>query len=438
MTSQKRTEYVNRLTAGTLWNALSAILAQGGVFLAHIVLANLVGRAAFGHFSVVVATINSVAGVSQLAMASTATKFVAEFRNSNPRAAAGVAILASRVTRWMGVAAGLALVVAAPLLAESVLRTPEIATSFRVAGGVVLFSVWLTAPGGVLAGLEAFRNLAAASAVGAIAYVGLVPLLGSRLGVAGAVGGTMTAAALRWMVLEYFAGRRISTIASAGGPTIGDRERLILTRFALPAALAGSTTLPALWIATAVLMRQSDGAAEVALASAALSIKNLVVFLPGLMGNVATAVMNSARGDNRPDVFRNTFHANLYATSTVIVVIAVLLWLSAERVITLYGPDFNSGAAVLRIMLWVALFEALGAAVYQVILSHGLMWRSFATIALPRDVLFVALTLVLAPAWGAVGFAAAYAMAWGAGFAVTVITAYYLEPDLFRQKRRTP
>jgi O-antigen/teichoic acid export membrane protein len=431
---------VERLTSGTLWNALAAIASQGSVFIAHLLLANLVGRQAFGQFSLVATTVNTLAGTSQLAMASMATKYVAEFRHVDPAGAGRVANLAASITRWTGIAVGIALLLLAGWVSERVFNVPDIRQALTIAALAVTCTVWCATPIGILAGLEDFRKLAIAAAVGGIAYLTLVPLLGVRLGVTGASGAIAAATVLRWAVTRIAAAlsAAASGIPYAGKLDFGPTERRILTRFAVPAALSGSTTLPALWLATAILSRRADGTAEVALANAALAIKNLVVFIPGMIGAVTMAVMNNALGNNHHEIFRSAFRANLAATIMIVALLGAGIALTADWVVLLYGTDFLDGATVLRVMMWVAVFEGIGAAAYQVIQSHGLMWRSFLTIVLPRDCLIVLLAVALVPTYGATGFAAAYAIAWGAGCVVILITTYYLQPDLLRPQRRHP
>ena len=62
---------------------------------------------------------------------------------------------------------------------------------------------------------------------------------------------------------------------------------------ALPAALTNVTTLPTLWLVTAILARQDQGMTKLALFTAANSLRLLVNFVPALVNNVGFSILSS-------------------------------------------------------------------------------------------------------------------------------------------------
>ena len=77
-----------RFVSGITWNVVSAAFIQGSVFLTNVAIANILGREVFGEFGMIQNTMLIVAGIAQMSMGVTATKYIAEFR-SNDKARAG-------------------------------------------------------------------------------------------------------------------------------------------------------------------------------------------------------------------------------------------------------------------------------------------------------------------------------------------------------------
>src|SRR5205085_5098610 len=70
------------------------------------------------------------------------------------------------------------------------------------------------------------------------------------------------------------------------------QETELLFKFALPAALSGYISMPALWFGNALLVRQAGGYEQMALYSAASSFRIIVIILPTVMSNVCLSVLN--------------------------------------------------------------------------------------------------------------------------------------------------
>ena len=72
------------MQAGVGFNLIGAAFNQGSTLVVNIVVANLLGREAFGQYTMVLATLATLATLGQLSMGYTATKHVAEFRSVQP------------------------------------------------------------------------------------------------------------------------------------------------------------------------------------------------------------------------------------------------------------------------------------------------------------------------------------------------------------------
>src|SRR6185437_14118299 len=80
----------SRFGTGLAFNVVGAVFNQGSTFIFNIVAANLLGRQAFGKYAMIQSTLATLAMIAQMSAGFTATKFVAEFRSTNPRRAGAI------------------------------------------------------------------------------------------------------------------------------------------------------------------------------------------------------------------------------------------------------------------------------------------------------------------------------------------------------------
>lgn len=397
-----------RFRVGVTWNVIAAVLTQGSNFLSNVVIANLLGQDAFGSFGVIQSTILTSAGIAQIATGITATKYVAEFRSRAPERAGGLLGLCSAVTLVTGIIATLVIWFSAPWLTVHALKDSSLTGGLRIAAWVVLFAVMNGYQMGALAGLESYRTLAlGASAQGFFQIV--VSGLGAwRWGVKGALFGLLATAAARW-IFFHFALRHESaeqdiTIRYSGLA----KEFPILLRFAIPAALSGMSSAPAVWIGIALLMRQPGGHGQVALFSAALSFKSVALFLPLVLNNVGMSILNNQRGLRDQNRFRKVFWANTGITLGCVLLGALFIAVTGRFLLKAFGHGFTEAYPVLLLLMVAAVIETLAIAIYQIIQAQERMWLSLFGVVLPKDFGLVMSAYLLVPSYHAVGLGTAH------------------------------
>lgn len=404
------------MRAGVLLNLLGAAFNQGSTLVVNLVVANLLGRDAFGRYTMLLATLGTVATLAQLSMGYTATKHLAEFRAIDAPRASRILGLCALVALASALIAGLALAASAGWLARSVLGTPDLAPLLRITAAAVFCTVLTGFLSGALAGLESYSALARAGILSGTLYTALCVGLAHRFGLRGAVAGVTASALVQIGVL----GAMLVRDARRQGLTMGFsgvwRERPILWSFALPASLNGLASLPAVWIASALLARQPGGYDQLALFGAANSFRTMVLFVPQAVNNVGMSLLNNQRRASA-EGYRRVFWMNAALTLASAVAVAGALFLARVPLLGLFGPSFGAGSYALTILLGAAVVEAAAVAAYQIVVSRGRIWASLLCVSLPRDLSLVLLAAALTPALGAAGLATAYAAAWSIALA---------------------
>jgi len=418
-----------RLQTGFLWNVVAAVFNQGSTFLLGLVVANIVGREQFGVYALLQSTIMLFANIAQFAMGLTTTKYVAEFRSSDKVRAARVLAASLSVATGAGVAAAVIVWVAAPVIAGRILGHAEIASLIRIGAAAIAFIVLGGVCTGALAGFENFRYIALCGVVSGIVYIGAGAFAAVQWGLPGVVASVAVSAAIQAAILLVLVLREARRQGVTPGIEAFRRiplEMPLLTGFAFPAALAGFSTLPTLWIVNAVVARQAAGLTEVALFTAANSIRLIVTFVPYLICGVGASVLNNYRGANDVDGYRRAFWANFAVVASTAVFAILVVMTGSSLILRAFGRGFAEGRGALLIIIAATLPEALGLAFFQIVQARERMWSSLFRIVLPRDSAVIVSALLLVPRYGASGACMAYLI----GSTVGLLTILLLVREL--------
>jgi len=399
---------VRRFRTGIAYNLAGAVFNQGSTFAVNIVVANLLGLRVFGEYAMVQSTIATLCLIAQMGTGFTATKYVAEYRSVDPSRTGGILGMLWMVSTSTALLMALALLLLAPWLATHLLKNSNLASALMLASGVLFFSTINGFLIGALAGLEAYAAQAQALAMSGVFYMMACAAGAWLFRLNGSVGGMLISAAFQCWLLS----RRLQSETAAqqirlrlGG--LG-AERGIVFRFAVPSAMSGLTSVPALWLAVMFLVRQPNGYSQMGLYSAAYSLMVLVLFVPNIANNVCTSLINNERGRGNIPQYRRLFWTNAVVTGGMVAAGAVVVASVGPTLLGFFGKNFPQGSLALLILVVAAVPEMLGIAMNQLIHSLGKMWRSFFSVSLPRDLAIPVFAYLLAPAHGATGVALAY------------------------------
>jgi O-antigen/teichoic acid export membrane protein len=412
-----------RFRRGLLYSLVAAMCNSGSILFVNIFIANLLGRERFGEFAIVQNTLLTLSSVASFANGFTMTKHVAEFRSVDKARTGRIMGLSLSLSLAMGSLCTILLFICSPWVATSVLNNASLSKGLMLAATVVFFNVINYYQTGVLAGLECYLAIAKAGIIAGIAYFILCASLAYIWGRNGALAGLPLSAGLQCLTLRFFLRRECTQVGIIPDYRGLREERNIFLKFSLPAALSGFSTMPALWLANTLLVRQPSGYTQMALYSAANNLRSLGLFLPGILNNVGISLLNNAKGLGNFKRYWRVFWGNLAVTSTIALVAAVAIALLGETLLSLFGRAFKEGYPILMVLMVAMLAEALMLAVYQVIQTQGRIWLSFFIIVLPRDWTIVVLGYMLIPVYGAVGLSFSYAVGCMIALAATGILA---------------
>ncbi len=428
LTARVLTTFRERLLAGFSWNVLSAVALQGSVLVSTIIVARLLGLQSFGVYSVLVATVMTIATVAQSGTGLVATKYVAEFLATDIARVGRLLTMCRVLTLATGTLAAVLVIAAADFIGDDLLGRPGLVLQVRLIALATLFQVSVAYQFGALQGFGAFRELSRAGVIAGTGHIAFTAL-GAWIGdISGAAIGFVVASGFRMAVFSWVLRgvcRRHGVVERAPA---GREEFRLVWRFGLPAGLAGFVTMPCLWLVTVLVARLPDGLTLVAMFSVAHQVRQAVLQLPSLLNAVSFSLLSRLKGQNASVDFRNVFWSGVGISLSFATCVVVALILAAEPVLGLYGRGFEGGRWVLVLLLLSALPEILATSFYQLIQSAGRMWHSLFLIAVPRDVLYLALAAVYLPTHGVAAAAMAYLAAHVVGLVATVVLARLFAP----------
>jgi len=415
----------SRLARGVFWSMAGAVISRGLMLCATVLVARMLGKIVYGELGMIQSTVGMFGVFAGFGLGLTATKHVAEFRQSDPERAGRIIGISGLVAMGTGGLMALGLFIFAPWLAEHTINAPHLAGVLRIGALILFINALNGAQTGALAGFEAFKTIAHVNL-----FVGLIsfPIL-----VAGAYFGGLTGAVwalainlcFNWL-LNHLALRKEAkryqvpfTLHSCS------QELPILWKFSLPAVLAGSMVGPVNWACNAMLVNRPDGYGEMGIFSAANQWYAMLMFLPGILGGVVLPVLSDQLGQNKTKQSMKTLILAIKMNMLIVTPLVLVASIASPYIMSLYGEGFSDGWPTLVVVLMTAGLLAVQTPVGQIIAASGRMWIGFA-MNMGWALTFIVSTLLLVD-YGSVGLASARMLSyiihatWTFGFAFWLI-----------------
>lgn len=398
-----------RFVYGAFWSLLGAITSRVLGLVSTILVARILGKTGFGELGIIQSTVGMFGTFAGFSLGITATKFIAEFRTSDPARAGRIRGLSSSFAWITSIITSLVLFFLAHWLAENTLAAPHLAGFLKI-GSLFLFLTAINgAQTGALSGFEAFKSIAKINLFCGVINLPLMVGGVYLAGIHGALWGMVVATAINWL-LNHITIRK--ECAKAGVPYTFYNcwaERKVLWDFSLPAVLAGISSAPLMWVASALLVNQPNGYAEMGIYNAVLRIKQVPEMILGMLMTPILPILSDQFGKNAKRDYNRTLKY-AFLLSITVVVPAALVQLSTPQITLLpYGKDFIGNLSVVKWLMLHTICVGLFSPISSIISSLNKMWFGFAT-NLFWGILFIALAYALIPNYGASGLAAAFTL----------------------------
>lgn len=403
-----------RMARGVVWLACGSLGMQATALLGSVVCARILGESRFGEFGIVRSTLLMLGVLAGSGMGVVATKYVAEYRDTDRECAGRMIGLLLTVAVFGGGGIGVLCLLLASPVATWGMKTEHLVLSLRIGfllpmlyslGGVQL---------GVLAGLESFRSVAWLNALDGVLVSGCA-IVGARIGdVNGAMLGLSIAATVSAAVKHTAMTRHCSGSGIRVSRPTSPTDWPALWRGALPAIVLGLVFFPCDWCARLLLSRQPGGFAELGIFTAAYAWGQTVLFLPAHVVGPTQSIFANLLGAGQVRSFRRLVRLTVASAIALALLTAVILSWWSGRIMAIYGGAFVDGGKVLLVIALAHVFYAATMPFKNILITLDRIWdQAFHHCILGGALLGSAIVL---GRHGALGLAFAHLFAWSAMF----------------------
>ena len=403
---------VRRLARGAAWSLTGSVANRLFAMITSILVARMLGTESFGAYGMIQSTIGIFGLLAGCAMGSTSTKYLAQFRTTDPARAGRILSLTMSFTTVTSLLMSAALLIFSHPLARSTLNRPQLGQLLSIASLFLLASTLNSVQIACLAGFEAFSHTARINIIQGVAtpciMIPLVYLDNLRgavvaLILTSALGFFLCRTALRGQCLRF-------SIPFPHLLQADFREWRLLLTFSLPATISGLLSAPATWLSNTFLVAQHNGYAQLGLFNAANQWRQLIAFFPQILTFVMLPIYSDVHGHNIPHTLTNTFRLNLRIIFTIALPLTVVFILLHRPLCSLFGKQYQGTDAILIILMLVAFLNAIDNNISTAITGTGRPWIAAAFSALWGCVLIIC-TSLLVPSYHAMGLSFAQLIA---------------------------
>jgi len=392
----------SRIAKGAYWSLIGSIVSQGLMLIASIVVARILGKTEFGELGMIRSTVNMFAVFAGFGLGLTATKYIAEFRIKDKYKTGKIIGLTTLFAGGTGGIIAVAILFAAPYLAEKTINAPHLVNEIRFSALMLFFSALNGAQTGILAGFEAFKTIAKVNLVAGLLAFPVQIGFTLFLGLPGSVIGFGLNFLVLW-TLNYIAVRKES---AKYGINIQYKNSLkewpVLYKFSLPALLSGLMVSPVIWACNAILVNQPKGYEEMAIYDAANQWRSAILFIPAILSQIALPLLSSSKNQRQ---YNRILKLNVFIIFIVSLLMAIGVSLFSTVIMKTYGKGFAEGNTVLIILAFTTILISINGVIGQAIAGKGKMWIGFIFNSVWGLILLTSSFFLLSAGYGARGLA---------------------------------
>lgn len=401
-------EIGSRLAKGIFWSIFGSVISRGLTLCATVLVARMLGKTVYGELGMIQSTVGMFGVFAGFGLGLTATKYVAEFRQSDQERTGRILALSGIFSFGTGGFMAITLLIFAPWLAEHTINAPHLVGVLRVGALLLFINALNGAQTGALAGFEAFKTIAHVNIlVGMISFPILI--FGAFFnGLSGVVCALAANLCISWL-FNHLALRKLArryripfTFRNC------NREWSVLWRFSLPATLGGIMVAPVQWLSNAIVVSRPNGYGEIGMFTAALVFQQFLLVVNGMLG-VPLLSMLSNVGTAKSKRLES---ANILSSWLLGLLPALPLLCFPEIIEIIYGGDYvdNSFRVTFSIIIFYTCILTYRSGLLRVLQSKDLLWLGVCNNLLWAAVLLPAVYFL--SDWGAVGLAVSYAISY--------------------------
>lgn len=367
----------SRLARGLFWSLGGAVVSRGMSLCATVLTARILGRTVYGELGIISSTVGMFGVLAGFGFGVTATKYVAEFRQSDPVRAGRIIGLSGLFTFVTSGLMALGLIILAPWLAAHTINAPHLANTIRIAALILFVSGINGAQTGALSGFEAFKSIAFVNFLTGLISFPLIVYGAWYGGLPGTVCAMGINLVCNWL-LNHLALRREARRNGVPFTMKGCfRECNVLWKFSLPSVLTGCVNTPIVWLGNAFLVNYPNGFREFGLYSAIEYLYWPFLMITANISSVYLPILSNAAGNGNSQQLRVQAKRMLTANGVAVLFLACLFLALSPILLSFFGRDFEYRVSLVAIITVVVSLRSFGGYLNSVLLATQQPWYGF-------------------------------------------------------------
>lgn len=340
---------VTRFGSDAMWSTAGNVAMQGLSFCTTLVVARLLTKDEFGQYALFLTSLTLLGTLSDMGLGCTISTTTAELRDSSPEK------LGKRIAAAYWIAGGLVAVICAVLAALSgwnlgVLPPGGGPLYLGLAAATLCVNTVSTLQMAELAGYQGFRALAVAQIVRGVALLPLCVAAAVWMKLAGVIAASATAMALSvLMQRSALAGERRRRSVRIRGSSDWRELRTALA-YSWPVFVVNVANAAGNWGSNiSVAVSHPAGVAAVAEFGAAAQVRNMILFLPNIVGQVLMPTVAGLKARRAAEGWSLARLAVASATGVAAVLAAGAIVLRGE-IAGLFGSQYREASATVALL----------------------------------------------------------------------------------------
>jgi O-antigen/teichoic acid export membrane protein len=134
---------------------------------------------------------------------------------------------------------------------------------------------------------------------------------------------------------------------------------------------------PTYWVCNAIIVNQPGGYAELGVFNAASAWRSAILFLPAILGPLLLPFSSSLMSEGRADESMRLFRIGFALNTGIAAVLALLVIILADSIMSIYGPEFASANRLLVLLAILAVVMSATGSIWNTLMGWGCVWSPF-------------------------------------------------------------
>ncbi|MBQ7854229.1 MAG: oligosaccharide flippase family protein [Muribaculaceae bacterium] len=337
-------DITKRILSGSFWVLSGSMVSKIMVFCATLIVVRILGQTEYGQLSIIRSTIQTFISLSAFGIGTTATKFISQYKDSNPLELVKVYIIANSFVFLIATLAAILIVCFAGWIANDMLGAPFLINDIKIAGIIIFFSLINGAQVGTLSGFEDFKRIAKSNVIIGCCELVLLSLGAYFFGVRGAILGFGSTYCVAYLYNSYYIRRHLDRYPIKVKEIVKQirlSDYRIIYNFSLPIALTSWIGMPALWYAKTYLINNSSFEA-MAVYDIADQWREQVLFFPAMIAQVLLPVLSNTIAKKETENTIKAIKVNLKLNGGITIIVAVIISLISPFIMSMYGAEYTN------------------------------------------------------------------------------------------------